>query len=186
MKIQIHSIIPSSRVNGPGKRLVVFFQGCKRNCTGCFNPSTHPTEADTTLSPEEILDSHLRDGTEGITISGGEPFLQATALTKLLSAARKKGLSTLVYSGYTLEELKGDKENAPALALIDVLIDGPYMKEKHERGELPRGSANQSIHFLSTRYGLSDLRLKGRSEIIIDTSGNITATGFNPETTINI
>lgn len=90
----------------------------------------------------------------GITISGGEPFLQAVGLCKLVKRARQESrLDVMLYSGYTLEELRswqdGDVEDL--LANTDILIDGEYLEDR-DMGHLYRGSDNQGIHFLSPRY----------------------------------
>lgn len=176
--LNIHAILPSSRVNGPGKRLVVFFQGCSRGCAGCFNPETHPFEKRLQLSAEEIFKKYYTGSVEGLSVSGGEPFMQAKGLRELLAHSGRLGLTNLVYTGFTIEELKADPEKASALGLIDVLIDGPYQQDMKETGLLPRGSTNQRIYLLSGRYTAADLIMPGRIEVNISREGVITETGF--------
>ena len=85
---------------------------------------------------------------EGITVSGGEPFLQAEALAKLLCRVRReKDLGVILYTGYTYEEVAGH----PLLRQCDALIDGPYIKEADD-GRSMRGSSNQRLIHLSERY----------------------------------
>ena len=176
--INIHAVLPLSVVNGPGKRLVVFFQGCRRGCAGCFNPDTHSLEEKELYQAGEVFRRFLRPGTEGMTVSGGEPFMQPEGLFDILREARARGLSTVVYTGFTIEEIREDEAMAASLPLIDILIDGPYEKEKKETTLLARGSSNQRIHLLTGRYQTGDLLMPGRVEILIGKDGVIRETGF--------
>lgn len=186
--LNIHAVLKSSLVNGPGKRLVVFFQGCDRGCAGCFNPDTHSKEVRTLYAPEDLLEAYLldranpADPVEGITVSGGEPFLQSAGLGRLLFLAQTRGLSTLVYTGYLIEELRADPCRAGALEHIDVLIDGPFVEGMKEPTLLARGSTNQRVHLLTGRYTAGDLLMPGRSEITISPGGIVTETGFSRTT----
>ena len=106
--IQIHiaSIIKESIVDGPGIRLAVFFQGCPHNCPGCHNPHTHPMDGGSLVSIGSVLETARRNPLlRGITLSGGEPFMQASAAATLASAAKSEGLDVVTYTGYTLEQL---------------------------------------------------------------------------------
>ena len=85
-KIRIAGVIKESTVDGPGFRYAIFTQGCPHHCEGCHNPGTHDMnggklESITTLA-EDITKNPLL---KGITLSGGEPFMQAKKLAKLLS-----------------------------------------------------------------------------------------------------
>lgn len=180
MLINIHSVIPLSRINGPGNRMVVFFQGCDRMCHGCFNPNTHPFNTVKLLSPDDIFKLYLTRDIEGITISGGEPFLQPEGLYALLKMARETyGLHTVVYTGFTYKELKERSACLSCLEFIDVLIDGRYEESKKERTLLARGSTNQRLHFFSSRYNRKDFYMQGKVEVIIGRDGTVTKTGFS-------
>jgi anaerobic ribonucleoside-triphosphate reductase activating protein len=92
---------------------------------------------------------------EGVTLLGGEPFEQAAPLARFARAARRLGLSVVVFSGYALEELRAP--GAPAgsrnlLAATDLLIDGRYDAGLPERTRRWAGSANQRFHYLTGRY----------------------------------
>ncbi|MFQ5736147.1 MAG: 4Fe-4S single cluster domain-containing protein [Thermodesulfobacteriota bacterium] len=177
--INIHAIIPCSLVNGPGARMVVFFQGCSRNCPGCFNPETHAFGPGELLTAAQILDRLPKAGIEGITVSGGEPFAQPRGLSSLLGAAREKGLSTVVYTGFVLSELPAAGAARACLEDIDVLIDGGYEEARTEPTLLARGSSNQELHFLTSRYRMEDFRMPGKVELTIGRDGVITETGFS-------
>ena len=88
---------------------------------------------------------------KGITISGGEPFLQAESLFNLLKIVLKERpeLTVIVYTGYQIENLIWP-ESVELLAQVDLLIDGPYRPELNDDRGL-RGSFNQRLHFLTSR-----------------------------------
>ncbi|MBI5971041.1 MAG: radical SAM protein [Deltaproteobacteria bacterium] len=176
--INIHAVLKTSSVNGPGLRMVVFFQGCSRNCPGCFNPQTHPLDAKTLMTPAEIFNEYYAGGVEGITVSGGEPFSQPAGLERLLESSRARGLSTVVYTGFTHEELLKMPEASVALTFTDALIDGPFEIEKTEKTLLARGSTNQRTIFLTGRYAEADFYMPGKIELIIGKNGIVTGTGF--------
>lgn len=178
--LNIHAVLPSSGVNGPGSRMVIFFQGCERGCAGCFNPDTHPIEPRDSLSVEDIFSRFYSTGLEGITVSGGEPFFQPDGLMGLLKTAKEiYNLNTVVYTGFTYEEILETHALSIPLPYIDVLIDGAYDDEKKEKSLLARGSTNQRFHFLTGRYALSDFHMPGKAEVIIGSDGMIKETGFS-------
>lgn len=92
---------------------------------------------------------------EGLTISGGEPFGQAAAVTALIAQVRDQvpEISALAYTGFRLEWLRrrGTAAHRELLRVLDVLIDGPYRESMHQPLRW-RGSANQRIHCLSPRH----------------------------------
>lgn len=177
--INIHSVIPVSKINGPGSRMVVFFQGCRRGCPGCFNPGTHSFDTEKLFTPEEIFEKYHTGNIEGLTVSGGEPFLQVEGLCKLLRLAQETyGLSTVVYTGFTYRDLTADPALGACFGSIDVLIDGRYEESVKETSLLARGSVNQDFHFLSKRYKKEDFYMPGKVEVIIGKDGRIIATGF--------
>lgn len=177
--LNIHAVLERSRVNGPGTRLVVFFQGCSRACAGCFNPETHSFEERERMTPEALLGRYLSKGVEGITVSGGEPFMQPSGLRRLLGLAAASGLTTLVYTGFTIEEILKDQAKADCLEHIDVLVDGPFDKDHAEPTLLARGSSNQRIHLLTGRYTIEDLYMPAKAEVIIGADGQVRKTGFS-------
>ena len=146
MTIRIAGIHNDSIVDGPGIRLAVFTQGCPHNCKGCHNPKTHDFNGGYTVKVTDIIrmmkDNPLLDG---LTLSGGEPFCQPEACTRLARAAHALGLNVWAYSGWTLEQLKAKPETAPLLNEIDVLIDGPYIEAQRSLDLAWRGSTNQRL-----------------------------------------
>lgn len=140
---------------GPGERVGLWLQGCDRDCPGCISPELRPVTGPET--EEELLaDILLRTASlgkcTGLTVSGGEPFLQAGALLRLLGLVRGGFEDILVYTGCTLEELRRGARGPAGeacLSKIDVLIDGPYVRERNRPDCVLRGSDNQTIHYLN-------------------------------------
>ena len=174
--MKLHAIEPRSRANGPGARFVVWFQGCTLGCPGCFNPATHGDGPASDVG-EVIAQLRAARDIEGISLSGGEPFQQPEAAHALLEAARELGLSTLAFSGYTLEEATAIAPDV--VAKLDVLIDGRYVAGERLATGL-RGSANQRIHLLTSRYTLADVEATPVAEIRIGKTGEVVLTGVNP------
>ncbi|GAV25731.1 anaerobic ribonucleoside-triphosphate reductase activating protein [Carboxydothermus islandicus] len=147
-KIRIAGIIRESVTDGPGLRLVVYTQGCPHRCAGCHNPDTWEVsggyELESDLIFEQIKENPLLTG---LTISGGEPFLQAKNLIDLVQKIAVLGKNTVIYTGYTFEELMEIGQQQPEilelLKAADYLVDGPFIKEL-KTFTLPfRGSSNQ-------------------------------------------
>ena len=145
-----------TKVLGPGVRYVVWVQGCKRRCPGCINPLGQPLSENGYWKSVAALEQDILhvEGLTGITISGGEPFLQAEALAKLVKLIKENSkLDIMLYSGYTLKQLR-EMQNAAVdyiLGHIDLLVDGEYVEELNHN-TIYRGSDNQVIHFLSSKY----------------------------------
>lgn len=140
---------------GPGYRSVLWVQGCERNCPGCIAKHWAEIKIAHLISPEELAKLLLEDSQiTGITISGGEPMLQATQLIEFIHESRKiRDVDFICYTGYTFEEIVTDlnhPERAQLLMLLDVLIDGPYKQDLDDNHGL-RGSTNQRVFFLTDR-----------------------------------
>ncbi|HTL37908.1 MAG TPA: 4Fe-4S single cluster domain-containing protein [Kofleriaceae bacterium] len=182
MRVRIHATEARSRANGPGSRFVIWMQGCTLGCAGCFNPTTHDPQAGREVSIDELAAemARARDaGSEGLSLSGGEPLQQAEAAAAVLDAARALGLSTLAFSGYTIDEIRALPHGPDVLARLDVLIDGRYVAAERFATGL-RGSANQRIQLLTGRYAMSDIEATPVAEIRISATGEAILTGVNP------
>ena len=149
-KIKVAGIVEESIVDGPGIRFVVFTQGCFHNCLGCHNPQTH----DVNLGKYELIEKIVEKIDEnpllkGVTFSGGEPFLQAKQLSKLVDELKNKKLDIITYTGYNYEDLleKANEDNGflELLKRTDILIDGKFDINKKDENLLFRGSSNQRV-----------------------------------------
>lgn len=144
----------TSGLLGPPGRWLLWFHGCSRSCPGCIAADWNNADAEYELSFQtltRLLDAH--PDAEGITISGGEPFGQSAFLADLTEALHCRGLGIIIYSGFTLGELRAakDPDVARVLAVTDTLIDGPYLADLDD-GRAFRGSSNQTLHHFTTRY----------------------------------
>ncbi|MEL7624586.1 MAG: anaerobic ribonucleoside-triphosphate reductase activating protein [Clostridiales bacterium] len=149
--MRIAGILHESVVDGPGVRFVVFGQGCPHHCPGCHNPETWTREGGEERTVRELLrEIHKAPGwVKGITLSGGEPFLQAREMAELAARVHQQGLNVVTYTGYTyekLQEMAGEDESiARLLAETDILVDGPFIEAQKDIGLRFRGSANQRV-----------------------------------------
>ena len=96
---KIHSLQSLGTVDGPGVRFVVFMQGCNLRCGFCHNPDTWELDGGDEYTPEQILQRVLRckeyfGANGGITVSGGEPLLQADFVYELFCLCHKEGINT--------------------------------------------------------------------------------------------
>lgn len=149
--MRLSGIIEESIVDGPGIRVVFFFQGCLHGCPGCQNPATHPMGGGREFDVEQLNDVLKRNPhTDGVTISGGDPFYQIKDLRLLVEMIKNNyHLSILVYTGFVFENLlaesKKDKDLDYILRNIDLIIDGPFLLDQKDLSLLYRGSKNQRI-----------------------------------------
>ena len=146
---RIHSIQTLGTVDGPGVRFLVFTQGCPLRCAFCHNPDTWDVHGGTEMTAEEIVRKATRYrayfGKEGgITVSGGEPLLQAAFVTELFTLCKKEGLHTaLDTSGCIWNE-----EVEKLLEVTDlVLLDHKMPDEARYRAHIGCG-VSAPLHFL--------------------------------------
>ncbi|GIV66620.1 MAG: 4Fe-4S single cluster domain-containing protein [Chloroflexota bacterium] len=180
--LRIHHFETVSYSNGPGKRAVLWLQGCTLGCPGCFNPHTHSTKSGRLVRLSNLLNRivNVSPLIEGLTISGGEPLQQLTPLLKFLSEIRQKtNLSVILFSGFTLEEIRTFPSANQLLSLIDVLISGRYIQTQSTHN-LWIGSGNKIISLFSSRYSIEDLSSVPEGEIIIQQNGEILSSGVTP------
>lgn len=180
---------PSTKVLGPGNRYALWLQGCKKRCPNCIFPEGQPlNRGGEWLSVEKIW-SEIKAVPDltGITVSGGEPFLQTKALARLVKfLCDESDLDVMIFTGYTLSELQSRPDMATAFILgnIDILVDGDY-REELNNGSIYRGSDNQVVHFLSPKYlPFEDLiaRTKNRSlEFVYRKNSELFMVGIPPK-----
>jgi len=146
--MRIASTVSDSIVDGPGLRFTVFTQGCPHHCPGCHNPHTHPMDGGEEISVQALfarfLDNLLLDG---LTLSGGEPFMQAGECAALARLVHQHGRSVWTYTGFLYEELirEADPDRLLLLRETDVLVDGPFLERQKSYDALFRGSTNQRL-----------------------------------------
>lgn len=164
-ELKIAGIVNDSITDGPGIRFAIFVQGCPHHCEGCHNPHTWDFAVGESITSEEILGKIKKNPLlSGVTFSGGEPFCQAKALSRLACEIKKLDLEIAVYTGYTIEEIlqKNDADEMELLRNIDTLIDGRFVLEKRNIDNKFKGSDNQRV--IDVKKTLE------QSEVILNTS----------------
>lgn len=152
--MQIARILYPVKVLGPGKRIGIWVNGCRRACPGCANPELWETDIRKNVSIEQIRKMVQsiaeRYPVDGITISGGEPFLQTKELAELVGMLKEYTEDILIFTGYERRTLLKRKKEATyiryILENISVLVDGKYVEEKND-GHPLKGSSNQRIYY---------------------------------------
>ena len=183
MKLSLSRIHFPVTTLGPGRRLGIWFQGCSIRCPGCISADTWNKKTPDVEIPKliEQIQPWLSE-CDGFTISGGEPFEQAEALTELLLAIRSKSAkSILVYSGQALEQLL--EQRSVKEGLLDCLVSDPFQIDSPQTLPL-RGSDNQRMSFLTplgkqifdSRSELSTTQK--RLDVMFDDDGVVWLTGI--------
>ena len=105
--MRLGGICYESLTNGEGLRTVLFSQGCRHNCKGCFNPDTHDFNGGEEFTVQEINETIERVSPliDGVTFSGGDPFEQAKDFAEIAKFCHSLGLNIWCYTGYTYEHL---------------------------------------------------------------------------------
>jgi anaerobic ribonucleoside-triphosphate reductase activating protein len=185
MQVQVANIVAATEAEGPGRRFALWLQGCPLRCPGCCNPEMLPFTGGPSISVDELLaaiqTSAVQNAIEGITLLGGEPFAHAEVASMIAQRTQAMKLSVMVFSGYTLAELRSQADPAVdrLLAHADILVDGPYQKELPDRRRRWIGSTNQQIHFLSDRYQADQVCWREPNTLEIRVSGGeISVNGF--------
>ena len=146
---RIHSIQSLGTLDGPGVRFVVFLQGCPLRCACCHNPDTWAADAGTEYSAEEIVSRALRfreyfGEAGGITLSGGEPLLQADFAAEVFERCHENGINTCL-------DTSGAIWNAGVERLLRhtdrVLLDVKYTSDNMYRRYVGCG-IDRPLHFL--------------------------------------
>ena len=182
--LNIAATLAATQALGPGLRAAVWVQGCPFRCAGCIAPNWIPLRPARQVAPEALADELLANTRlTGLTISGGEPMLQAHGLAALIRAGRRRlPLDVIVFTGYTLAQLRRMPPGSgiPGLLdLIDVLIDGPYLAEQNDNLGL-RGSSNQVIHYLTDRLRGAGLEALPRRVEVLVKDGELMFVGVPP------
>jgi anaerobic ribonucleoside-triphosphate reductase activating protein len=155
-KMRIHHLEKTITTLGPNKRFGLWVQGCLHKCKNCMTVESWSLKGGIEVSVDDLYDLIINEEeNEGITISGGEPFLQSEELATLLTKIHltKPDFGVICYTGFTIEALrkKNDENTNKFLNHIDLLIDGKYIAELDDGLSL-RGSSNQKVLYLTDKY----------------------------------
>lgn len=191
----VHAKVDTSRVNGPGRRAVLFVQGCRVGCASCWNRATHPLAGVEHSVPELaawILELWRVGCIKGVTFSGGEPMHQVTELCELAERVKADapGISLGTFSGYYERELdrgrywtRSPLNDADRAQLwnrlrshLDFAVLGRYVPALAAVEPL-RTSSNQSLRLFTPRYTEGDFGTP-EVEVTFEPDGLVRITGF--------
>lgn len=150
MIVRLAGVIESSLSNGRGIRKVIFAQGCKHKCPGCFNPGTHGFEGGYECDTDKLIDSVNSDFIiNGVTFSGGDPFEQASEFAEIAKNINSDK-DIWCYTGYEWEDILDGINNGRSdwfhlLQNIDVIVVGKFIISELDDELEYAGSSNQRI-----------------------------------------
>ena len=149
MYLRIYMTASCSEVLGPYKRFVIWVQGCNKRCNGCISKDSWDLGGGELISVDELSEKIIgQPAIEGITISGGEPFLQQEELCMLIKKIQeRRDIGVIIYTGLNYHEIQGTE----LANLADLIIDGEYIEKQNDNKSL-RGSSNQNIICVTERY----------------------------------
>ncbi|WP_105956955.1 anaerobic ribonucleoside-triphosphate reductase activating protein [Apilactobacillus quenuiae] len=143
---------PFNFVDGEGIRCSIYVSGCNFHCPGCYNVASqnfHYGQPYSKDLEDQIIEDMKEDYVQGLTLLGGEPFLNTQVCLQLCKRVRKEFGHTKdiwSWSGYRWEELmKESYDKLKLLSMIDILVDGRFMEDKKDLTLQFRGSSNQRI-----------------------------------------
>lgn len=158
--------------DGEGVRTTLFVSGCTHRCPGCFQPETWAFDFGEPFTREvedAVLESLAPSFVDGLTLLGGEPMEPANqaALADLAERVKRElpGKTIWCYTGDVYEDLvdpsspRRTDATDRLLACIDVLVDGPYVKDLHDITLRFRGSSNQRVIDLAATRAAGEVRL---------------------------
>lgn len=152
--MKIHDIKTDNMLNGEGLRTVVFVSGCEHKCPFCHNKETWDENSGEEFTKEHlayVMEELSKSYIDGITFSGGDPLHcnNREEILKLCNIIKSKfnNKTIWLYTGYTYEELIKLNDNTinQILSIIDVLVDGKFVKELEDVNYHWAGSTNQKV-----------------------------------------
>jgi anaerobic ribonucleoside-triphosphate reductase activating protein len=180
-QINVALVVPQTEAEGPGVRFALWVQGCPLRCPGCCNPEMLAMKDANWMPASAIVERAVAANVEGVSFLGGEPTAQAQGLAAVARGVRAHGLSVMIYTGFTLDELraKNDPDTNDLLAHTDLLVDGRYEELRRTLKRRWIGSDNQVLHFLTDRYRPDDPRFSEPNTLELRFSnGVVTINGF--------
>ncbi|MBR5466657.1 MAG: anaerobic ribonucleoside-triphosphate reductase activating protein [Bacteroidaceae bacterium] len=147
-KLRVLDIVECTTVDGPGFRTSIYMAGCRHRCLGCHNPESWNELAGEEYTVEELMLVIQSDPISHVTLSGGDPLLQAETCAELCRRIKSEtDKSVWCYTGYVWEDIIA-QANPHVMSLlhhIDVLVDGPFVLAQRDVELLFRGSSNQRL-----------------------------------------
>lgn len=178
INISSYEMVENEHLYGPGKRLLVFTQGCSLHCKGCVNQHLWPFGNGENVSTSNLV--ALCESMDGITLHGGEPLDQAEGVLELVTALKEQGKTIVLFTGYTFSELNTTQRKIWLKA--DMVIAGRYDETKRNIYLQFRGSTNQKVITHKGKYKNYAVKDgKTISLLALNERGEIKSLGFREE-----
>lgn len=169
-----------SLIYGPGKRFVIWLQGCSLACDGCWNKAMWSFSEKNLIHRKDLLEEIVGySEIDGITILGGEPLQQAENVFWLANVVREQtNLSVFLFTGYERYELERMGLLDHMLKMFDILVIGRYVEAYRDTSKKWIGSANQEILYPKVSRCPRESLDGEQVEIVIERSGSVRVLGF--------
>lgn len=172
--MRINDYIEHSEIYGFEPTFVIWTQGCSIRCEGCWNTFTWDFDGGKEIKIEDLVNIIKNSKDKSVTILGGEPLDQEEECLQLLKELRKLNLGIILYTGREAEEI-----NQEVFNYVDILICGPFVKEKRIFNHQLIGSSNQRVLYITNRYKEKDLYNGTHVEMYFDeNTGEIEIIGY--------
>ena len=176
INVHAYQVVENEHLYGPGRRLLIFLQGCTIKCKGCTNSHLWAFGKGRDISTDELI--RACEGLEGITLHGGEPLDQSDQLIHLVKQVKARNKTVVLFTGYLYKELKL-RSQRQIWHLADIVISGRYEEAKQSIYLQFRGSTNQRVYTHKGKYkGYKIKDGKTVAILTLDNSGNTSLIGF--------
>ena len=183
--LQLADFESQSYIYGPGKRFVIWVQGCSIQCIGCWNQDLWGFSNGETFQIDDIIAKiSAVPSLEGITLLGGEPLDQASNILKIITKVKSLGLSVMLYTGYELNEIYSDSLKREIFGLSDIVVSGRFDFTLRDLNLKWRGSSNQVITVNNNYLDFFDEQ-KNEVELHFSDDGRIKIIGYPDKKMIN-
>lgn len=172
-----YCIIENEHLYGPGKRLLLFTQGCSIHCDGCINSHLWKFGCGKNISANEILNICEKNDVDGITLHGGEPLDQSVAVFETVKLLKDNGFTVILFTGYTKKEITGFQ--IKIWVMSDIVVSGRFVESKKNVYMQFRGSTNQRIYTHKGKYkNYRPTDGKTVAILTVNKDGNLNIKGF--------
>lgn len=175
-----YCVVENEHLYGPGKRVLLFLQGCSIHCEGCVNRHLWDFGKGKNATSQEILAFCRENHVDGITLHGGEPLDQAEGLYQIVKTLKDEQFTVILFTGYTKKELSISQKRIWNLS--DIVVCGRFDLKKRNEYLQFRGSTNQRVIRRNGRYKHYQIQ-DGKTAAIftINSEGNLNIKGFYTE-----
>jgi len=143
--LRVLRIVEGTSVDGPGLRTSIYLAGCEHHCAGCHNPQSWDAGGGELRTLDQLMQVIVYNESP-VTLSGGDPLLQADGVAQLVSRIKHElGYNVWCYTGYRWEHIVTHPTLLHAVSEVDVLVDGPFVQNLRDTTLLFRGSSNQRL-----------------------------------------